>query len=137
MKYSRFIKSIAYAYSQQLNGMATYNDNKVKLIDKIEWHELCVKSHPSMVSESKMEDKNLVVTTTIKMYIADSLPQSSNQLAFKVTLIDGTTRLVGSNVRPYPAVEITESCPESVKDNQLDEVVITYKSTHFPYYILE
>lgn len=137
MKYSKIVKSIAYADSNQILGAIVCPDEHVRLSQDIKWQEICVKSHPSLVSESKIEDNNMVVSTTIKLYTADNLPQYPKQLAFRVELIDGTKLLIGSKGRPYTTVEITENCPESVKDNQLDEVVITYKSTHSPYYILE
>lgn len=137
MKYSKIVKSIAYTDSNQILGAIVCPDEHVRLSQDIKWQEICVKSHPSLVSESKIEDNNMVVSTTIKLYTADNLPQYPKQLAFRVELIDGTKLLIGSKGRPYTTVEITENCPESVKDNQLDEVVITYKSTHSPYYILE
>lgn len=137
MKYSKIVKSIAYADSNQILGAIVCPDEHVRLSQDIKWQEICVKSHPSLVSESKIEDNNMVVSTTIKLYTADNLPKYPKQLAFRVELIDGTKLLIGSKGRPYTTVEITENCPESVKDNQLDEVVITYKSTHSPYYILE
>lgn len=136
MKYSKIVKSIAYADSNQILNAIIYPDDHVRLPD-IKWQEICVKSHPSLVSESKIEDNNMVVSTTIKLYTADDLPQYPKQLDFKVELIDGTKLLVGSKGRPYTTVEITKNCPESVKDNQLNEVVISYKTNHFPYYILE
>lgn len=137
MKYSKIVKSIAYTDSNQVLGAIIYPDGHVRLTQDIKWQEICVKSHPSLVSESKIEDNNVVVSTTIKLYTADDLPQYPKQLDFKVTLIDGTKLLVGSKGRPYTTVEITKNCPESVKDNQLNEVVISYKSNHFPYNILE
>lgn len=137
MKYSKIVKSIAYADSNQILGAIVCPDEHVRLSQDIKWQEICVKSHPSLVSESKIEDNNMVVSTTIKLYTADDLPQYPKQLAFRVELIDGTKLLIGSKGRPYTTVEITKSCPESVKDNQLNEIGISYKSSHFPYYILE
>lgn len=137
MKYSKIVKSIAYVDSNQILDAIICPDDNVRLPQDIKWQEICVKSHPSLVSESKIEDNNMVVSTTIKLYTADDLPQYPKQLDFKVTLIDGTKLLVGSKGRPYTTVEITKNCPESVKDNQLNEVVISYKSSRFPYYILE
>lgn len=137
MKYSKIVKSIAYADSNQILDAIIYPDDHVRLPQDIKWQEICARSHPSLVSESKIEDNNMVVSTTIKLYTADNLPQYPKQLNFKVELIDGTKLLVGSKGRPYTTVEITKNCPESVKDNQLNEVVINYKSNHFPYNILE
>ena len=137
MKYSKIVKSIAYADSTQILGAIGGPAMHVRLSHDSNWQQIYVNSHSSMISESNIEDNNMVVSTTIKLYTADNLPKYPKQLGFKVTLTDGTKLLVGSIGRPYTTVEITKNCPESVKDNQLNEVVISYKSSHFPYYILE
>ena len=100
MKYSKIVKSIAYADSNQILGAIVCPDEHVRLSQDIKWQEICVKSHPSLVSESKIEDNNMVVSTTIKLYTADNLPKYPKQLDFKVTLNDGTKLLVGSIGRP-------------------------------------
>lgn len=88
-----------------------------------------------MVSSTKTEDKNKVVTTTLKFLTPDELNIKRRHLVFKVTLIDDRQFLVGSSERPYPSVEITENCPDAVKENQLNEVVVTHKSHEIPPYI--
>lgn len=88
-----------------------------------------------MVSVTKNEDNNNVVTTTLKFLTPDDLQFRYCRPVFKVTLTDGRQFLIGSDQRPYPMIEITENCAESVNNNQLNEVVVTYKSLHIPPYI--
>ena len=88
-----------------------------------------------MVSSTKTDDKNKVITTTLKFLTPDDLNIKRHHLVFKVTLIDGRQYLVGSPFRPYPTIEVTENCPDAVKDNQLNEVVVTHKSHEIPPYI--
>lgn len=135
MKSIKLVKSVAYAYSTQLEGSVIIANRTVRIPSNILWHSICVKDHPSMVSSTKTEDKNKVVTTTLKFLTPDDLNIKRRHLVFKVTLIDDRQFLVGSYERPYPSVEITENCPDAVKDNQLNEVVVTYKSHEIPPYI--
>lgn len=135
MKSIKLVKSVAYAYSTQLEGSVLIANRTIRIPSNILWHSICVKDHPSMVSSTKTEDKNKVVTTTLKFLTPDELNIKRRHLVFKVTLIDDRQFLVGSSERPYPSVEITEKCPDAVKDNQLNEVVVTHKSHEIPPYI--
>ncbi len=135
MKSIKLVKSVAYAYSTQLEGSVLIANRAVRIPSNILWHSICVKNHPSMVSSTKTEDKNKVVTTTLKFLTPDDLNIKRCHLVFKVTLTDDRQFLVGSSERPYPSVEITETCPDAVKENQLNEVVVTYKSLAIPPYI--
>lgn len=135
MKSIKLVKSVAYAYSTQLEGSVIIANRTVRIPTNILWHSICVKDHPSMVSSTKTDDKNKVITTTLKFLTPDDLNIKRRHLVFKVTLIDGRQYLVGSSERPYPSVEITENYPDAVKDNQLNEVVVTHKSHEIPPYI--
>lgn len=135
MKSIKLVKSVAYAYSTQLEGSVLIANRTIRIPSNILWHSICVKDHPSMVSSTKTEDKNKVVTTTLKFLTPDDLNIKRRHLVFKVTLIDDRQFLVGSSERPYPSVEITENSPDAVKENQLNEVVVTHKSHEIPPYI--
>lgn len=75
----------------------------------------------------KTEDGVKLYTASVKVLTAEKL-LSWGRLAFRVHVQDGTCRLVGSGGRPYPVISRQENFPDSVKDNQLDEVSISYTS---------
>lgn len=135
MRSIKIVKAVAYAYNSQLAGMVETSSRSVRLPSTVEWHDINIKPHPSMVSSSKNEDNNRVVTTTLKLITSDDLYIRRRRLVFRVTLTDGRQYLVGAHQRPFPQIEITENAPENVTVNQLNEVVITYKSFHIPPYI--
>ena len=114
MKSIKLVKSVAYAYSTQLEGSVLIANRTIRIPTNILWHSICVKDHPSMVSSTKTDDKNKVITTTLKFLTPDDLNIKRRHLVFKVTLIDDRQFLVGSSERPYPSVEITENCPDAV-----------------------
>lgn len=135
MRSIKIVKAVAYAYNTQLAGMVETSNRSVRLPSTVEWHDINIKPHPSLVSSSKSEDNNRVVTTTLKLITSDDLYIRRRHLVFRVTLTDDRQYLVGARQRPYPQIEITENAPENVTDNQLNEVVITYKSHEIPPYI--
>lgn len=135
MRSIKIVKAVAYAFNTQLAGMVETSNRSVRLPSTVEWHDINIKQHPSMVSSSKSEDNNRVVTTTLKLITSDDLYICRRHLVFRVTLTDGRQFLVGARQRPYPQIEITENAPENVTDNQLNEVVITYKSHEIPPFI--
>lgn len=136
MKSIKIVKAIAYAFKSQLSGMVYLSPRSVRIPSSVQWHDINVKPHPSMVSATKKDDNNRVVTTTLKLYTSDDLNFGSRHLVFKVTLTDDRQFLIGSDQRPFTSIEINENCPESVKDNQLNEVIISYKSLRIPPYIM-
>lgn len=136
MKSIKIVKAVAYAFNTQLKGMYAASTRSVRLPAEVEWHDVNIKPHPSMVSSTKNEDNNRVVTTTLKLITPDDLLIRRRRLVFRVTLTDGRQYLLGSDERPYPMIEVTEYSPDAIKDNQLNEVVITYKSLHIPPYIM-
>ena len=130
------MKSVDYAFNTSLDGMRQLGTRAVRIPSSVNWMPVCVKNHPSMVSSTKAEDGNRVVTTTLKLITPDDLLIRRRHLVFRVTLTDGRQFLIGSDERPYAIIDVTENCPESVKDNQLNEVTITYKCLHIPPYIM-
>lgn len=136
MKSIKIVKSVDYAFNTSLDGMRQLGTRAVRIPSSVNWVPVCVKNHPSMVSSTKAEDGNRVVTTTLKLITPDDLLIRRRHLVFRVTLTDGRQFLIGSDERPYAVIDVTENCPESVKDNQLNEVTITYKCLHIPPYIM-
>lgn len=135
MKSVKIVKSVDYSFNTSLDGMRQLGTRAVRIPSSVNWVPICVKNHPSMVSSTKTEDGNRVVTTTLKLVTPDDLLIRRRHLVFRVTLTDGRQFLIGSDERPYAVVDVAENCPESVKDNQLNEVTVTYKCLHIPPYI--
>ena len=128
MKSVKIIKAIEYAFNVDLKLMRRLSPRRVRIPSEVTWFPVCVKEHPSMVSSTKPDDGNKVVTTTIKLLTTDDLLRFHHRhLVFRVTLLDD---------RPFTVIEVTDTCPESVKDNQLVEVTITHRSLHVPPYIV-
>ena len=125
----RLITGIDITFCQNLNGMLRTNQSSVQLPDGIDWKKLCVKIPAQITFSEKYEDKNKLYTVSLKLLTADTFP-ICGQYAFRVHISDGNCRLIGTNGRPYPIITKQENMPDSIKDNQLDEIAITYSSPY-------
>lgn len=131
----RLIVGVDITSCQNLNGMLRADLNSVRLPDDINWKKLCVKIPAQVTISEKYDDKVKIYTASMKLLTKDVVP-NCGRFAFRIHLSDGKCRLIGTNERPYPVVSKQENMPDSVKDNQLDEVTITYSSTYpIPYII--
>lgn len=134
MKLIHIVKKVDYTFVVSFVDLVRLGLRAARVPANVSWVPIDVKSHPSMVSATKVDGRNEVITTTLKMVTPDELPVR-RRLVFRVTLTDGHQYLLGSNTRPYTNIAVTENCPSEVKDNQLNEVVVTYVSKGLPLYI--
>lgn len=134
MKLIHIVKKVDYTFVVSFVDLVRLGLRAARVPANVSWVPIDVKSHPSMVSATKVDGRNEVITTTLKMVTPDELPVR-RRLVFRVTLTDGRQYLLGSNTRPYTNIAVTENCPSEVKDNQLNEVVVTYVSKGLPLYI--
>lgn len=134
MKLIHIVKKVDYTFVVSLVDLVRLGLRAARVPANVSWVPIDVKSHPSMVSATKVDARNEVITTTLKMVTPDELPVQ-RRLVFRVTLTNGRQYLLGSNTRPYTNIAVTENCPSEVKDNQLNEVVVTYVSKGLPLYI--
>ena len=124
----RLIVGVDLTSCQNLNGMLRLNQNFVSLPKDIVWKKKCIKIPAQLTVSEKYDDKVKIYTLSLKLLTADDFP-SSGRYAFRIHLSDGNCCLIGTNERPYPVITKQENMPDSIKDNQLDEITITYSST--------
>ncbi|MBE6262432.1 MAG: hypothetical protein E7104_00455 [Prevotella sp.] len=133
MKKIKIIKSVEVAPCRNLNGMLRVGVKSVKIPDGIQWVKLSIKPEASMIISNKEEDKNTIYTAKLQFLTFDDILDGEKK-CWRVTLTDDTQYLLGTDERPYATVSVTENMPDSVKDNQLTEVVVSYQShKNIPY----
>lgn len=131
----KVIVGIEFIPCRDLGGLVYTGESSVRLPDGLVWENLCIKVPAQLIVTEKYEDKVKIYTATLKFLTKDRLSQG-DRYAFRLRLSDGKTRLIGSDERPYPVVLSQENLPDSVKDNQLNEVTVTYSSPRSIPYII-
>ena len=131
----KVIVGIEFIPCRDLGGLVYTGESSVRLPDGLVWENLCIKVPAQLIVTEKYEDKVKIYTATLKFLTKDRLSQGG-RYAFRLRLSAGKTRLIGSDERPYPVVLSQENLPDSVKDNQLNEVTVTYSSPRSIPYII-
>lgn len=133
MKNIKIIKTVERTPCHNLNGMFRVGIKRVKIPDGVQWEKLDIKPVASMTISNKDEDKNTIFNAKLQFLTFGDM-EIHEKCCWRVTLTDGTQYLLGTNERPYVTVTVTENMPDSVKDNQLNEVVVSYQSNkNIPY----
>lgn len=93
----------------------------------VDWLDLCIKQHPTLTLSDEIDTKVRLYSAELQLYTPQSIDLSRPYI-WKVGLIDGTFRVIGDGNRPYPVATLTETAPESVTENQLYSIKVTYTS---------
>ena len=136
MKQIKIVTAVDRIPVASLQGMIRISKTEVRLPSGISWEPLVVKPHAQLTVSDKVEDKNRISTVKLSFKTCDELSEL-DMYAFRCKLADGKYRLIGNHERPYPIVNINETMPENVADNQLNEVIVSWQTTHFVPYIQE
>lgn len=81
---------------------------------------------------AKVEDEEQhgqkVYTTTVTFQTEEKSPGDRFRLAYRLTSVDGTQFLVGTDSRPFPIIKENNPFPEKPGDSVLKTVTITWKA---------
>ena len=130
MKKIQIITAIDRIPVTSLVGMSRVSKTGVKLPYGINWQPIAIKPHAQLSISDKVEDKNTVWTVKLVFKTCEEFGDRG-RWAYRCKLVDGSYRLIGTDERPYPVASVLENMPENVTDNQLNEVTVSWQSTHF------
>ena len=130
MKKIQIITAIDRIPVTSLVGMSRVSKTGVKLPYGINWQPLAIKPHAQLSISDKVEDKNTVWTVKLVFKTCEEFGDRG-RWAYRCKLSNGQYRLIGSDERPYPTASVLENMPESVTENQLNEVTVNWSSPHF------
>ncbi len=135
MKSIKIILAIERALCTNLCNVKNAGVNSVRIPEEIDWEDIPIKVPASMTIADKDEDKNTIYVVTVKFSTCEDI-EDRKHYAYRVRLSDGRFRLIGGCSRPYTMLTVQENMPDSIKDNQLNDVTITYTSSaNIPYIV--
>ncbi|MBR6962879.1 MAG: hypothetical protein IKH86_04520 [Prevotella sp.] len=136
MKIIKIVTAVERIPVQYLGGMFRVNLTSVSVPAATEWQAIQIKPHAQLVITDKQEDKNTVWTAKLTFKTCETMA-GRGHFAYRCRLKNGQYRLVGTDERPYPVLSVSETMPENVTDNQLNEVTVSWSSPQFIPYIVE
>lgn len=111
-----------------LSGMRMNGKGTAKVPESVSWERVPISTLASLVLADKLDGKVRTYTAQLKFLTCEEL-SDRDKYAYLATLADGRKLLIGSEERPFPVTMMEESIPQSVKDNQLYGLVISYESS--------
>ena len=123
---NKTVVSVRQAGCDALAGLRRTSVSSV-FASGIDWHEIGVIPHGSLVIETKIEDKVTLYTATLKFRTCeDYIPSPAS--AYLVGLKGGGSILIGTGERPYPVGTYVDSHPEKGFDSQSREITVSWTS---------
>ena len=123
---NKTVVSVRVAGCNALAGLRRTSVSSV-YANGINWREIGVIPHGSLVVESKIEDKVTLYSVTLKFRTCEDFTPSP-ATAYLVGLKGGRSELIGSSNRPYPLVTFVDTHPEKGSDSQAREITVTWTS---------
>ena len=130
MKLIKIVTAVERTPARNLMGMARVDMTSAILPAAIEWQPIDIKPHAQLVITDKQEDKNTVWSAKLTFKTCETIADRGHY-AYRCRLKNGQYRLIGTGERPYPVLSVSESMPENVTDNQLNEVTVSWSSPRF------
>ena len=130
MKLIKIVTAVERTPARNLVGIVRVDMTSVILPAAIEWQPIDIKPHAQLVITDKQEDKNTVWSAKLTFKTSETIADRG-YYAYRCRLKNGQYRLIGTVERPYPVLSVSESMPEKVTDNQLNEVTVSWSSPRF------
>ena len=112
-----------------LSGFKRVSTDGVKVGASISWQSIPIKVPAKLTISDKIEDGVRLHTAQLVFRTCDHIADMG-RWTYRCHTADGEKILIGSDERPYPVGTVTTNHPDNMTDSQLDEVTVTWTSSH-------
>lgn len=134
MKHIKIVTAVDRIPVTYLAGMVRVSRTEVRPPSTPLWQPLKIKQHAQLTISDKVEDGCTIWSAKLVFRTCEEFGDRG-RWAYRCRLLDGRYRLIGTSERPYPIASVLENMPEKVADAHLNEVTVTWQSSHFIPYI--
>lgn len=120
------IKKIEKASANELLSLVVLPGYRAFTPSDIVWTEIPMIKTAEMQIQDKIENKQRIFTTNVKLLTANLLNFEASDIVFKVTTIDGRSFVIGSSQSPYPVLTNSMEFPKEYSGKSGNTVTITY-----------
>lgn len=130
MNVIKYINKVEMIDAEYL-ASSTFFSKGVKLAEPLSFEPLCTIGLSTFEISDKVECKNRVFHSSLKAMLPSRLDIGNRKLCFRLTAVDGSQYMLGSDSRPYPTIGQNESHPSDVGQSCAVMLEATWKSTGF------
>lgn len=130
MNMIKYINKVEEIDAENL-ASSTFFSKGVKLADGLPFVQLCTVGLSTFEISDKVEFKNRIFQHTLTVKLAERFVSSNRKICFRLTAVDGSQYMLGSDVRPYPVITQNDSHPSDAGQSCAVMLEATWKSTGF------
>lgn len=108
---------------------STFFNKGVKLADSLPFVQLCTVGLSTFEISDKVESKNRIFNYSLQSKLPERMEVGNHKLCFRLTAVDGTQYMLGSDVRPYPVIQQNDSRPSEAGQLCAVMLEISWQST--------
>ena len=134
-----YIAHIHRAPAQHIRTMYPAPDN-IHIIPTgqyIPWQPICQSGLASLEVTDELQDGTHIYTTRLTFLTPERIPIPTQPQAYKLTLTDGRTLILGTDQRPHPLHTITDTREDKATGRAAVTNLITHTSPIPPLIIVE
>ena len=126
----RYINKVEVIDAEYL-ASSTFFSKGVKVDDALTFVPLCTIGLATFEISEKVESKNRVFHHSLKAKLSERIDVGNRKLCFRLTAVDGSQYMLGSDSRPYPVIGQSDSHPSDAGQPCAVMLDVTWKSTGF------
>ena len=124
------ITKVEYIEARYLRGISIVKNTGVLLNQWYYWQELPTVGLSSLVSDSKIVDKETIFTLKLKSELRDSFTVAGRHLCYRLTTATGGQFLMGTNERPYTITNVQDNYPGEVTEKSVTILTAEYSNIY-------
>lgn len=126
------IKKVERTSANELLSMVVIPGYKAFTPTYVVWTEIPMIKTAEMQVQDKIENKQRIFTTNIKLLTTELLNIESAEVAFKVTTVDDKSFIIGSSQSPYPVLTNSMEFPKEYASKSGNTITISYTALYPP-----
>lgn len=124
------ITKVEYIEARYLRGISIVKNTGVLLNQWYYWQELPTVGLSSLVSDSKIVDKETIFTLKLTSELRDSVTVGGRHLCYRLTTATGGQFLMGTSDRPYTITNIQDNYPGEVTGKSVTRLTAEYSNIY-------
>ena len=123
-----YINKVEIIEASQL-ASSKFLNHGVCLESGLDWVPLCLVGLASWEISDKVESKSRIFHHSLKAKLAERIEVGNHKWCFRLTAVDGSEYIVGTDSRPYPMVQQDDSHPSELSASCVVMLDVSWRST--------
>lgn len=125
-----YINKVEMIDAGQLSS-STFFKQGAKIPEDLPFVELCTVGLSNFDISDKVENKVRIFHHSLKSKLVERIEIGNRKLCFRLTAVDGSQYMIGTDSRPYPLVQQEDLHPSELSQSCVVTLDVNWKNTSF------